>query len=152
MRLANSKFDSVLKNRDLIIASLFNVLIAPVFAFLMVLLLMLIGPHAGLTADEISVTGMYILSAIGFALLWKLIHPLNKYRIAVFAISILGMIFMVSVFWSMFMNSTIRFGAGLAAIGLAIACVFVSFFLITAVERLAAKKEVNEKNEKKDPV
>ena len=120
-----------------------------VFAFLMVLLLMLIGPHAGLTADEISVTGMYILSAIGFALLWKLIHPLNKYRIAVFAISILGMIFMASVFWSMFMNSTIRFGAGLAAIGLAIACVFVSFFLITAVERLAAK---NEKKEKKDPV
>jgi len=36
MRLANSKFDSVLKNRDLIIASLFNVLIAPVCAFLMV--------------------------------------------------------------------------------------------------------------------
>ena len=123
-----------------------------IFTFLMVLLLMLIGPHAGLTADEISVTGMYILSAIGFALLWKLIHPLNKYRIAVFAISILGMIFMVSVFWSMFMNSTIRFGAGLAAIGLAIACVFVSFFLITAVERLAAKNGKNEKNEKKDPV
>ncbi|MBQ7245630.1 MAG: AEC family transporter [Firmicutes bacterium] len=36
MRLANSKFDSVLKNRDLIIASLFNVLIAPLCAFLMV--------------------------------------------------------------------------------------------------------------------
>lgn len=36
MRLANSKFDSVLKNRDLIIASLFNVLIAPICAFLMV--------------------------------------------------------------------------------------------------------------------
>ena len=36
MRLANSDFGSVIKNRDLIIASVFNVLIAPIIAFLLV--------------------------------------------------------------------------------------------------------------------
>ena len=36
MRLANSKFIDIIKNRDLIIASVFNVLIIPIIAFLMV--------------------------------------------------------------------------------------------------------------------
>lgn len=36
MRLANSNFKSVIKNRDLIMASLFNVFIAPLLTFLMV--------------------------------------------------------------------------------------------------------------------
>ncbi len=114
---------------------------ASLFAFLVVAILMNVGPAAGLTEDEVSVAGMYMLSAIGFSLLLKLIQPLNKYRIGVFVLCVTGMVFTVAVFWNMFIHATISTSAGWIAIGLAAACAVLSWVILSVVEHFAAGKE-----------
>ena len=57
---------------------------AAILSFVLVSALMIFGRELGLTEDEIGVASTYMLSAVCFMLLWKLIHPLNKYRIVVF--------------------------------------------------------------------
>ena len=109
--------------------------------FISVCLLMVVGPGFDLTEDEISVAGMFILSAIGFALLWRLIHPLNKYRIGVFALCIVCMILTIIFFWNMFIHATISVRAGWIAVGLAAVCAVLSWFTAGAVERYEMKKE-----------
>ena len=114
---------------------------AALIGFLSVAILMIAGPAAGLTEDEVSVTGMYMLTAIGFALLWKLIQPLNKYRIGVFLICIIGMVFMITVFWDMFIHAEVSAGAGWAAVGLAAAVMAVAWCVMTVIEKAERRKE-----------
>ena len=114
---------------------------AALVGFLSVAILMIVGPTAGLTQDEISVTGLYMLTAIGFALLWKLIQPLNKFRIGVFLVCVIGMIFMITVFWDMFIHAEVSTGAGWAAVGLAFAAMAVAWCVMTVVEKAGKKKE-----------
>ncbi len=109
-------------------------------AFVTVAALMVIGPRAGLTEDEISVAGLYMLSAIGFSLLWKLIHPLNKYRIGVFVLCTIGMILMIMVFWNTFIHATVSVEAGWLAVGLAAVCVILSQLLIRVLSYFGSKK------------
>ncbi len=114
---------------------------AALIGFISVSILMLVGPAYGMTKDEVSVTGMYMLAAIGFVLLWKLIQPLNRYRVAVFALSVAGMVFTVSVFWDLFIHATISKGVGWMAIGLAAGVSAIAWLVITVVNKAGAKKE-----------
>ena len=113
--------------------------------FISVSLLMVVGPGFDLTEDEISVAGMFILSAIGFSLLWHLIRPLNKYRIGVFALSIVGIVLTILIFWDMFIHATISIRAGWIAVGLAVGCAVISWLVGRAVERFEMQKEEQKK-------
>ncbi|MBR6173527.1 MAG: HAD-IC family P-type ATPase [Eubacterium sp.] len=103
--------------------------------FISVAVLMIAGPASGLTEDEVSVTGMFMLTAIGFALLWRLIQPLNKYRIGVFLICIIGMIFTITVFWDMFMHAEITGKAAWIAIGLAVGVAALAWCVTSLLDR-----------------
>ena len=81
-----------------------------VISFLAIAVLMYIGPKFfNLTDDEMGVAGTYFLSAVGFVLLWKLIHPLNKYRIFVFVLCVTGMVGSIIGFWNIFIMAAILF-------------------------------------------
>lgn len=110
-------------------------------AFLSVSILMIVGPVFDLTEDEISVAGMYMLTAIGFALLWKLIQPVKKYRIGVFLLCIVGMILAITLFWNMFMHAEVSAGAGWIAVGLALGVMLLSWGVNIAVEKGKKKEE-----------
>ena len=109
-------------------------------AFISVSILMIVGPIFDLTEDEISVAGMYMLTAIGFALLWKLIQPLNKYRIGVFILCIVGMVLTITLFWNMFMHAEVSTRAGWIAVGLAFVVMLLSWGVNVAVDRAERKK------------
>ena len=112
---------------------------ASLIAFILVAILMVAGPAYDLTADEISVMGMYMLTAIGFALLWKLIQPLNKYRIFVFTLCIVGMVGTVSIFWNLFIHATISTAAGWIALGFAAVAAGLALLVIYVVGRKEKK-------------
>ena len=112
---------------------------ASLIAFILVAILMVAGPAYDLTADEISVMGMYMLTAIGFALLWKLIQPLNKYRIFVFTLCIVGMVGTVSIFWNLFIHATISTAAGWIALGFAAAAAGLALLVISVVGKAEKK-------------
>ena len=101
---------------------------------------MIVGPVFDLTEDEISVAGMYMLTAIGFALLWKLIQPLNKYRIGVFILCIVGMVLTITLFWNMFMHAEVSTRAGWIAVGLAFTVMLLSWGVNVAVDRTERKE------------
>ena len=112
---------------------------AAILAVVLTALLMVLGPGVGFTRDEISVTATYILSAIGFALLWRQIHPLNKFRLLVFAICVVGMIFCVSVFWNTFMAVSISNRSALLGIGIALASLVIGELVVSGFDRWGAK-------------
>ena len=94
---------------------------AALLSFVLVCVLMIFGSAWKLTDDEIGVTSTYLLSAVCFMLLWKLIHPLNRYRIAVFALCIVAMILGVVVLWNVFILAKVSTRGGLFALGYALA-------------------------------
>ena len=108
-------------------------------AFISVSILMIVGPVFDLTEDEISVAGMYMLTAIGFALLWKLIQPLNKYRVGVFLLCIVGMILTITLFWNMFMHAEVSTRGGWIAVLLALGVMLLSWGVNVAIERTKRK-------------
>ncbi len=85
---------------------------AALLSFLSVVLLMILRENLKLTEDELGVAGTFLLSAVGFMLLWKLIHPLNKFRIGVFAVCVVGMALTVLVLWNILINAEVS-GRGL---------------------------------------
>ena len=85
---------------------------AALLSFLSVVVLMILRENLKLTEDELGVAGTFLLSAVGFMLLWKLIHPLNKFRIGVFAVCVVGMVLAVLVLWNILINAEVS-GRGL---------------------------------------
>ena len=94
---------------------------AALLSFVLVCVLMIFGSAWKLTDDEIGVTSTYLLSAVCFMLLWKLVHPLNRYRIAVFALCIVAMVLGVVVLWNVFILAEVSTRGGLFALGYALA-------------------------------
>ena len=114
---------------------------ASILCMIATAILMLVGPTVGFTGDEISVISTYILSAVGFALLWKQIRPLNKFRVFVFALCVTGMIFCMSFFWNSFMAATISNRAAIWGIVIALASAGVSGVLMVLFGRVDQKLE-----------
>ena len=102
---------------------------AAIFAFIATVVLMYAGPKFGLTEDEMGVAGTYLLSVIGYVLLWRLIHPLNKFRIAVFVVCIIGMVLSIVVLWSIFIMAVVTFKGTLISIGYALACALILWLM-----------------------
>ena len=102
---------------------------AAIFAFIATVVLMYAGPKFGLTEDEMGVAGTYLLSVMGYVLLWRLIHPLNKFRIAVFVVCIIGMVLSIVVLWSIFIMAVVTFKGTLISIGYALACALVLWLM-----------------------
>ena len=94
---------------------------AALLSFVLVCVLMIFGSAWNLTDDEIGVTSTYLLSAVCFMLLWKLIHPLNRYRIVVFALCVLAMVLGVVALWNVFILAEVSTRGGLFALGYALA-------------------------------
>ena len=92
---------------------------AAILSFVLVSALMIFGRELGLTEDEIGVASTYMLSAVCFMLLWKLIHPLNKYRIVVFLICVAAMILGIFAHWNVFILAKVSTRGGWIAVGLA---------------------------------
>ena len=95
---------------------------AAILSFVMVSVLMIFGSDLNLTEDEIGVASTFLLSAVCFMLLWKLIHPLNRYRIAVFIICIIAMVLGIFALWNIFILAEVStrgmfIGIGYALIG-----------------------------------
>ena len=102
---------------------------AAIFAFIATVVLMYAGPKFGLTEDEMGVAGTYLLSVMGYVLLWRLIHPLNKFRIAVFVVCIIGMVLSIVVLWSIFIMAVVTFKGTLISIGYALACALILWLM-----------------------
>ena len=93
---------------------------ASLLSFAMIAAMTVFGPAVGLSEDEMGVAGTFLLSAVGFILLWKIIRPLNKYRKVVFAICVIGMILCTVVLWNVFIIAKVSFHGVLIAIGYSI--------------------------------
>ena len=93
---------------------------ASLLSFAMIAAMTVFGPAVGLSEDEMGVAGTFLLSAVGFILLWKIIRPLNKYRKVVFAICVIGMILCTVVLWNVFIIAKVSFHGILIAIGYSI--------------------------------
>ncbi len=105
----------------LITRTLKGALPASILSFVLIAGITFFGPAVGLTEDELGVAGTFLLSSVGFVLLWKIISPFNRYRKIVFAICVIGMILSTIVLWNVFMIAKVSFNGILIAIGYAIA-------------------------------
>ena len=110
---------------------------ASILAFVLILGITYLGPAVGLTEDEIGVAGTYLLSSVGFVLLWKIIRPLNRYRKIVFAICVVGMILCVAFLWNIFMMAKVTLNGSLIGIGYALLGALIMF----VITQLMFKKE-----------
>ena len=125
----------------LLIKTLIGAAPAAILASAATAILIAFGPKAGFTEDEISVTSTYILSAIGFALLWRQIRPLNKYRIFVFAVCVVGMLFCLSYLWNAFMVVSVSNRSAIWGIVIALGGALAASVLMMIFDRWGAKLE-----------
>ena len=112
---------------------------ASLLSFVMISILMFAGPEVGLSEDELSVAGTYLLSAIGFVLLWKIIRPLNRYRKIVFAICVVGMILSIAVLWDILIIAKVTLRGSLISVGYAL---FGAALMFVLTHFMAKKVEV----------
>ena len=70
--------------------------------FLIVSFLSLFGITFGLTTEEISTTATFLLAIVGFMILFKISHPMNKFRWLVWGCMIIGLAFCFIVLPGMF--------------------------------------------------
>ena len=81
---------------------LMNAIPAALTSFIGIADLMLFANMFGISDTEVATASLYLLSTVGFLILINLIQPPNRYRVAVFAICIVGLIFCCSVLWDLF--------------------------------------------------
>ena len=103
----------------LLTRTLFGAAPAALLSFLLASPLMIFGTDLGLTSDEVGVASTFMLSAVCFMLLWKLIHPLNKYRIIVFVVCIAAMILGIFVLWDIFILAKVSMAGAWKAVAFA---------------------------------
>ena len=124
----------------LLTRTLMGSLPAALIASLSAAMVSFFGPNFGMTTDEISVTATYTLSAVGFVMLWRQLRPRNKYRWFVFSLSVVSMIFSVSVLWDALINSEVSIRFGIIAIGIAAAIAAIGWFVMWLTDSIGDKK------------
>ena len=75
---------------------------AALTTFVAIACMMLFAELFGISAEDVSVASTYLLSVVGFLILAKLVKPPNRYRIAVFALCVVGLFVVGGVFWELF--------------------------------------------------
>ncbi len=78
--------------------TLFKALPAALTSFLTIVALANFANLFDIPQKEISTASTYLLSVGGYIILWRLIRPFNKYRLAVFAVCIVGFTVCINVF------------------------------------------------------
>ncbi len=125
---------------------------AAILSFILVSTVMIFGGELGLTEDETGVAATYMLSAICFMLLWRLIHPLNRYRIIVFLLCVAAMIIGIFVLWDIFILAKVSTAGGWKAIGLAAGSAFLMWLPGLIPDRRNARtNHENHKNSAEKP-
>ena len=101
--------------------TLIGALPASLLSFVMIAVITASGPLIGMTEDEVGVAGTFLLSAVGFVLLWRCIRPLNRYRTVVYTICVVGMIIGIIGLWNIFILAEVTMSGLLIAVGYALA-------------------------------
>lgn len=128
--------DNTVRRRGrLLTRTLKGALPAAVFSYVAVSVLMLIGPLVGMTNMEIGVAGTYLLSTVGFVLLWRLLHPLNLYRIVVFMLCILGMVISIISLWDVFILAKVSSRGNFLGIIYAAAGAVIMWLIHTIIDK-----------------
>ena len=117
---------------------------AAIFAMIAVAVIILMEQPLGLTSDEVSVASTYMLTAVGFATLFRQLRPMNKYRLFVITVSAAGFLILAFFFWGTFMNATISLSSGLIAAAIAIGGALVAWALMVLFEKITGLKAMQE--------
>ena len=75
---------------------------AALTSFISIAGMMLFAELFGISGSDVSTASTYLLSVVGFLILVNLVQPPNKYRVAVFAICVVGLIVCCGVLWDLF--------------------------------------------------
>ncbi len=120
---------------------------AAVSASALVAVLTVCGDMFDFTRDEIAVCAMYLLSTIGFVMLWRQLRPMNRYRCFVFAVSTVGMLFSVVVLWKAFINVSVSTQSTFISIGITAVGAFLAWLIMVAFDKWGRKLFTDEKEE-----
>ena len=101
----------------------------------------LCGEKLDFTHGEISMISAYVLSAVGFVLIWRQIQPLNKFRLFVISFCLAGYIFCLSFFWNTFMNVQVSNHGAFWGVIVALGTAAVSYVLMRIFDNWGKKWE-----------
>lgn len=94
----------------------------------------------GISETEVGTASIYLISVVGFTILWNITRPVNKYHLVVFAICILGIIISARFLYNIFDINDISIKATALCVLFAIAEMTVirnfTYFLYRIVTRM----------------
>ena len=105
--------------------TLVKALPAALTSFFAIALLVLFSTLFDIPESDVSTASTYLLSVVGFLILWYIIKPANKYRVLIFALCILGFIVGCTSFYHLFSIESISLKASALCTVFAIAEVTV---------------------------
>lgn len=127
--------------------TLFKALPAALTSFLAIVALANFAKLFDIPQKEISTASTYLLSVGGYIILWRIIRPFNKYRIAVFALCIICFAICINVFYDWFSIESISLrGWGLCvlfAIAQASIMRWISILIAYIRKKIEKKRAVN---------
>ena len=112
---------------------------ASLTSFFAIVAMLYFGELFGISSKDISTASTYMLSVVGFLILWHITRPLNKYRIAVIILSIIGALIGVIFFKGIFDISSISTKAMALCVVFSIAEIGVIRILLEGVSWLDKK-------------
>ena len=98
---------------------------AALTSFFAIAMLVLFSILFEVPEGDISTASTYLLSVVGFLILWDIIRPVNKYRVFIFIICILGFVLGCTTFYHLFSIESISLKATALCVVFAIAEVTV---------------------------
>lgn len=127
--------------------TLYNALPAAITSFFAIAVMVFFGQLFDISDKDISTASTYLLSVIGFMIIWQIIKPLNKWRVFVFAICIVGFLFGASVFDKLFDITHISMQAAALCAVFAIAEITIMRWLTISFDKISAfhKKKTQKK-------
>ena len=109
---------------------------AALTSFFAIALLVLFSILFEIPEADVSTASTYLLAVVGFLILWDIIRPVNKYRVLIFIICILGFIIGCTSFYHLFSIESISLKATALCIVFAIAEVTVMRHLTLVINSI----------------
>nr|MBQ6241440.1 HAD-IC family P-type ATPase [Lachnospiraceae bacterium] len=113
---------------------------AALTSFISIAVLVRLAPAWGIPEEEVGTACTYLLSLVGFLILINISRPLNKYRVGVIALSILGFAVCAMQFNWLFEMIRVSGHTALVCALFAVAEVLFMVFLTALLERIGRKK------------
>ena len=86
---------------------------ASIISFLAITVMISVGNIFNIQITEVSTIAIYLLSVVGFNLLWFITRPMNKYETTVLSICVIGILVISRLFSSIFDMKDISFNSGI---------------------------------------